>query len=288
MAENKGVKVNTTYNEYLESFLNFKRHYIFKEPYILNIIGIRKKHDYSDVLAEKNLSKREEIIKKNHDNFDDALVIFYYDEKHNTKYFICNEFATHPGYENLIKLYINHKYEPKNKTYIGTAILVEGQYINFWKKGTHGTSGKYPYTSLIQKDETDLNVYRDEKLDGMLNMESKFLWNKEKYPLEGGVDIDIHRANKNSLASRIGPHSAGCQVIRRNEEFNKFMQLVELQIKNGKNINIVTENINFYLPKDDYNKKETTFKKDISIKKDFFSYTLISEEEFNNYIKNLI
>lgn len=291
MAENKGVKVNTTYNEYLEGFLNFKRHYIFKEPYILNIIGIRKMHDYSDVLAETNLKKRQEIIKKSHDTFDDTLVVFYYDETKKKIVDICDKFTTHPGLHWLYNTGIN---DITGKKYIGTAILCEGQYINYWIKGNHKGYDSIVQKSYIKdiknkgkfKNDIFLKVYRDNNEDGMLNLELKNIWDKDKYPLEGGADIDIHRANPNPnfTSSSIDKWSAGCQVLSDYAFYKKLLKLRDLQIKKGKNSNADSEAINYYnfnVAQDDINKKE------FKIDKNTFSYTLICEEELKKYIKDI-
>lgn len=249
MAENKGVKVNTTYNQYLKLFLNHKNHIVFNEKFKLNIIGIRKIHNYSDVLKETNKSKKLDILLKNHDNFDDTLVVFYNDENQNTKYFICNEFTTHPGYEPLCSIPVN---SITGKKYSGTAILVEDQFLDNWFTGLHKG-----YSALIQNNEKLLKVYRDNNENGMLDFTN--IWNEEneKDKINGGSYINFHYAKTKSgnPASRIMNHSEGCQVIRHKSDFLKFMQLVTIQKKAGmKN----------------------------------FSYTLINENEFNTFISNKI
>lgn len=89
---------------------------VYKQPYQLNILGIRS--------PETNSNK-----------FDDELHVFYKNEHNNWRHFKY-AITTDPG-----------TYWLKNPMQVnGTAILKTGQYINAWKLGLH----KGQYKALVQ------------------------------------------------------------------------------------------------------------------------------------------
>ena len=99
----------------------------------------------------------------------------------------------------------------------GTAILVEGQYRGAYKLGKHKGQN-----ALIQYK--DLLVYRDKNKDKIYDYITSTID-------KGKFGINIHRAGKNS--TQINNWSAGCQVFAKDVEFEAFLRLCNLQVKNG-------------------------------------------------------
>ena len=98
----------------------------------------------------------------------------------------------------------------------GVAILVPGQYKGAWQIGLH--QGKYE--ALVQRKP--VKVYRDNDKD------SEYDLSPEKVD-EGLFGINIHHAGKDS--QEIGKWSAGCQVFKRLEDFNIFMEVCHKSAK---------------------------------------------------------
>lgn len=115
-----------------------KGYVVYRSPYKLNIIGVRK-----DVPVSQ-------------DNFDDVIAYFYFDD--NGK--LIGKVApatTDPG-----------TYFLKNPVAsAGAAILKGGQYVNSHKIGTH--AGKY--TALVQQNP--VTVIRDNDRDGYTDFNNK-------------------------------------------------------------------------------------------------------------------
>lgn len=147
----------------------------------------------------------------NPNTWNDTIVYFYYDEKGSIFSYQCDEFTTDPGKENLLN--------PVNKA--GTAILKEGWHRMLWRLGMH--HGKY--SALVQN--ANVSVYRDKDRDAIIEITPETINN-------GIFGINLHRANENSIAEFVGPHSAGCQVFRKITDFNSFMKVVNLCISKGK------------------------------------------------------
>lgn len=130
-------------------------------------------------------------------SFDDTMIVFWKDDKGNSvgeKY----EITTDPGTYWLTK--------PMNVD--GTAILKEGQYVKSHGIGKH--RGKYD--ALTQK--RNVTVYRDYDRNAILDFNN----GKETTGLYG---INIHKAGSDS--SSVDKWSAGCQVFKREADFNEFM-----------------------------------------------------------------
>lgn len=104
------------------------------------------------------------------------------------------EGTTEPG--------LTYLQSPMNKA--GTSILKEGQYLNCYRIGFHQNKQDHPAFVQI----APVTVFRDSDRDAMFDLDPKTL-------TKGIFGINIHRANLNSVAQVVGPHSAGCQVFRR-------------------------------------------------------------------------
>lgn len=99
----------------------------------------------------------------------------------------------------------------------GTAILVPGQYKNAYHIGQH--KGKKALQQI-----RPVSVYRDWTKDRIIDM-------NEATIEHGMFGINIHGAG---VASKlVGNWSAGCQVIARKEDFNRFMDLCDRSFNAG-------------------------------------------------------
>lgn len=128
------------------------------------------------------------------DLFDDELHLIYYvnNELRHHVYPI----TTDPGLKILQC--------PINKD--GTAILVPNQYKGVYQIGYH----KGQYEALVQRG--NVKVYRDNNRDNVLDFSSI---------AEGIFGINIHKSGVDS--GYVGNWSAGCQVFRKEKDFNQFM-----------------------------------------------------------------
>lgn len=89
----------------------------------------------------------------------------------------------------------------------GTAILAPGQYVNAYALGLH--KGK---PALVQV--APVTVYRDGNRDQNFDLVN---------PESGMFGINIHRAGK--FSNFVNSWSAGCQVFRRESDFEFFLDL---------------------------------------------------------------
>lgn len=137
---------------------------------------------------------------KQDNTFNDAIVCIYKDDN---DVWIKNiwECTTDSGITGL--------YTPTNKK--GCAILVPGQYRGVFQIAYH--QGKYP--ALCQRGK--LKVYRDNNKNNTLDFDIN--------TIEEGEDfgINIHKAGKDSQI--INNWSLGCQVYKKEDNFNEFMKL---------------------------------------------------------------
>lgn len=140
--------------------------------------------------------------------FDDAIVVEYKVPSGSIRRVIYAA-TTEPGAEYMI--------HPLSK---GSAILVPGQYRSAYTIGLH--RGKYQ--ALCQR--IPLPVYRDNNKDMIYDMNPN--------TIEKGIfGINIHRAGRCAESTLVDNWSAGCQVISDPKNFNSFMTLAKLQIKQG-------------------------------------------------------
>ena len=130
--------------------------------------------------------------------FDDTMYVAYKEQGK----LIVKSYAitTDPGKYYMVNELLNEK---------GCAILVEGQYVNVYQIGLH--QGKYP--ALVQRGTVKL--YRDSDKDTVYDFENI------ESSLSSG--INIHKAGKDSL--EINNWSGGCQVFKREADFNEFMSI---------------------------------------------------------------
>lgn len=95
----------------------------------------------------------------------------------------------------------------------GVAILCPGQYRGSHTIGLH--QGKYE----ALKQQKPVKVYRDNNMDGKYDM-------LEENIKEGIFGINIHKAGSRAEGStQIDKWSAGCQVLSKESDFNKLMEL---------------------------------------------------------------
>ena len=176
-----------------------KRYRVFSGgKFDLNIVGVRSRNSKSD-------------------SFDDILCVLY---KDNNNDWVLEKFActTDPG-----KYWLTN---PLNRT--GTLIMAPGQVRGAFKIGIHGRSGQYPYKALEQIKP--MFYVRDNNKDSLLDfdlLEDKANW------IRGVFKTNIHRASKWKTLLGIGKYSAGCQVVQSPKDFNRLMELCELQVRNG-------------------------------------------------------
>lgn len=116
------------------------------------------------------------------------------------------EITTEPGFR-LLKNPMNSK---------GCAILVPGQYNGCYQLGLH----KGKYTALVQR--APVKVYRDSNRDTIVDMNPRTID-------EGYFGINIHKAGTDSKI--VDNWSGGCQVFKREVDFNKFIEVCKRSSK---------------------------------------------------------
>ena len=160
---------------------------IFKEPFKLNIWGIRSRS------IEPN-------------QFDDELHVFFKQKKGLSPwtYFVF-KITTDPG-----TYWLKNPMHPQ-----GTAMLAEGQYVDTYKIARH----REKYYALCQRLKK-VKVIRDYNRNALLD----FYNGKPDYGMFG---INVHRARKTGITYTVDNHSAGCQVFQQASDFNFFMKLCE-------------------------------------------------------------
>ena len=132
--------------------------------------------------------------------FDDCLTISY--KVDGEWKFECWKATTDPG-----KYWMEH---PMNKD--GCAILVPGQYRSSYKIRKH--LNKYDAVCQIKP----VKVYRDNDKDNVYDTDEETI-------TEGIYGINIHRSNPYSESYYINKWSAGCQVFKKIDDFNEFMDI---------------------------------------------------------------
>jgi len=160
--------------------------------------------------------------------FDDYLLVLYREEE--LAVISQYEVTTDPG-----KYWLENPTNPK-----GTAVLKPGQYRSTWQLGKH--QGKYD--ALVQRKP--VKVWRDNNKDEVIDYN-----NITTLVDEGYFGINIHRSNPYDQSYVINKWSAGCQVFKKIEDYDKFMELCKDSAK---------------------------------IYGNSFTYTLITEKELRNHI----
>jgi hypothetical protein len=134
-------------------------------------------------------------------SFDDTLVLLY---KLNKKWVI----KVYPITTDAGTYWLENPMNVK-----GTAILVPNQY-----RGVYGLRLHLNKYEALCQTWGDVETYRDNDLDQILDMDSTTI-------TKGRFGINIHRSNPRSESRRIDKWSAGCQVFKRVDDFNEFMDI---------------------------------------------------------------
>lgn len=172
--------VQTTEEPKLITILRNKG-YVVYENGVINTIGIRSSNRVPD-------------------KFDDVMHLIW--KKDGMWNDIAFQITTDPGLS-----IINRTAKKKFLNAKGAAQLKEGQYVDAYKFGMHGSKPGLQQSGKV-------TVYRDNNADAVLDWESS----------GGGEDfgrfgINIHRAGKDS--QQVSTWSAGCQVFQKNDDFEK-------------------------------------------------------------------
>lgn len=153
------------------------------------------KGDYNlNIVGIRNTAVGDDVT----NSFDDHLILNF-NEGGNEKTFIY-PITTDPG-----KHWMNH---PLNTN--GTAILVPGQYRSSYIIRKHQNK----YDAVCQAKP--VRVYRDNDKDDEYDFNPTTIQ-------EGIFGINIHRSNPYTESYYIDKWSAGCQVFKKVEDFNEFM-----------------------------------------------------------------
>jgi hypothetical protein len=140
--------------------------------------------------------------------FDDFLLLMYRQEELMVTH--RWQITTDPG-----KYWLLNPMNPK-----GTAVLVPDQYRSTWQLGKH--QGKYD--ALVQRKP--VKVWRDNNKDEVIDYN-----NIVTLVDEGYFGINIHRSNPYDQSYVINKWSAGCQVFKKIEDYDKFIEFVKESAK---------------------------------------------------------
>ena len=169
-----------------------KGYLIYKEPFKLNIWGIRSRNESPN-------------------KFDDELHVFFVGDQKPIRKWVHFVFklTTDPG-----TYWLDNPMHPQ-----GTAMLAPNQYVDTYKIDLH--RGKY--YALCQRLKP-VEVIRDYNRNALLDF-----YNGQ--PEKGMFGINIHRARKTGTTFTVDNFSAGCQVFQNASEFEFFMKLCEMHKK---------------------------------------------------------
>lgn len=103
----------------------------------------------------------------------------------------------------------------------GTAIMKPGQYRGCYILDYHGT-GQWRHRAFRQVGP--IAFYSDPDRDTILEFDERKVQSEV-------VGLNFHAAAKNVDLKEIGPYSAGCQVVRDYDEFQKIVSIAERQIQ---------------------------------------------------------
>ena len=169
-----------------------QKYKVFKEPYKLNIWGIRS----DGVEAGK---------------FDDWIVCFWYNEKGRVEW-AKFQATTDPG-----TYFLQNPMQD-----LGAAILKQGQYLDVWQAEYNSRLGFYAL-ELVQRLGV-VTIIRDYDRNAVLDFANG-------RQTTGFYGINIHAgANPNQRSIDVGRWSAGCQVFASYEEYQVFTKLCERHI----------------------------------------------------------
>lgn len=174
----------------MREIIKSKGYVFFDKSFDMNVFGIRNSIQVAG-------------------DFDDIVGIAYRDERYR-EHIEFYQATTDPSDQYLLR--------PLNPK--GTIAIVPGQYRQVYKLGIHGrtwASGGYEALEQI----APIKYIRDNNKDNILDMDNPEFWGVHK--------TNIHRASKWNILDKVGPYSAGCQVIRDPKDFVSFLNLAKLQ-----------------------------------------------------------
>ena len=161
---------------------------------LINKKGYKWYQNELNIIGIRNSVPDDDVTNK----FDDWIVVVY---RKNNKW-SCEIFpaTTDPGMKSVVE-YSNPK---------GVARLIPNQYVHCWEIGLH--KGKYEALRQTGKVKVTRDRDRDLIYDGTNTDEGLF-------------GINIHKAGQDSVI--VDRWSEGCQVFKRERDFNKFMKIVK-------------------------------------------------------------
>jgi len=142
---------------------------------------------------------RSNVLEAN--KFDDTLMLFY---KIKGEW----QFKSFPITTDAGTYWLSNPLDIK-----GTAILVPNQYRGVYAIRKHLNK----YYALCQTNGM-VQTYRDNDKDKILDMDAKTI-------TTGMYGINIHRSNPNKESVSVDKWSAGCQVFKKFDDFDRFMEI---------------------------------------------------------------
>lgn len=181
---------SSTLHDILKSIYNDKGYVFSTKPNYINNLAVRSlKDDGSDI----NL-------------YNDVLYCIWIDKTGTKNVLTFDEFTTDPGTP-----YFTNRIIGKNKQgKPACAILVEGQY-------KYGLGSHRGYLAGVQAGP--VKVYRDHNRDRKLDLDPNTI-------MSGRFGINIHKGSPDE-DDAIWWSSAGCQVFRYEEDFNRWLDLMK-------------------------------------------------------------
>lgn len=181
----------------LKKIILAKGYQWFDEAYKPNIVGVRTS------VIQPNI-------------YNDLMFIAWKD-KFGKEYFHSYTQTTLPG-----KYHLNNP----NVQQQGCAILVPGQYLNCWIKGTHGKTR--PHDALVQFGGPVI-VWRDNDKDDIPEFEGPGVHLQKN----AWIGLNLHAPWSEEERKFIDKDSAACQVASNSKAHVRFlMNVVDLCIKN--------------------------------------------------------
>jgi len=137
--------------------------------------------------------------------FNDMFYMIY--RKAGENHIIPAQGTTDPG-----KYWLEH---PMNSD--GTFIMKPSQYKGLWRLGKH----RGEYEAFVQN--APVTGYRDNNKDDVLDMRPETL-------VRGMYGINMHRSNPYTESYYVDKWSAGCQVHKKLETFDKYIDIAKLSV----------------------------------------------------------
>ena len=182
----KPLKINR-----ILSMMRSRNYLIYKEPYKLNIIGVRNANT-------------------NPLNFDDTLYVIWKNDK-----------GVWKGKEYIITTDPSTRYLKRPINKLGAAIIPHGQYLDTWSIRKHRSK----YYALGQRHDKPFCVYRDYDRTDILSFDV------DTQSCDQSYGMNIHKAKSGGAddgegnTEKIGAYSAGCQVFQNSYCFEEFMDM---------------------------------------------------------------